>query len=188
MYDAGRTDHLIVDADAESVDGYYRIWINYTAAMPRRYLTSIRSSSMNGWKQIMTKYTPQVERWGLFEVSVTGPRDLNPFIDYPLKGVFVGKNEEKSAAGFYDGAGIYKVRFMPAFEGEYQFTIQADFLAAAETGTFIVTEAGMQNHGPVHVVNDCHLAYADGTAYYSIGTTCYVWELQSKVMRLSQRL
>ena len=28
------------------------------------------------------------------------------------------------------------------------------------------------------VANTYHMAYEDGTPYYSIGTTCYVWELQ----------
>lgn len=35
------------------------------------------------------------------------------------------------------------------------------------------------NHGPVRVAGTYHFAYEDGTPYYSIGTTCYVWELQS---------
>ena len=35
------------------------------------------------------------------------------------------------------------------------------------------------NHGPVRVSYTYHFAYEDGTPYYSLGTTCYVWELQS---------
>lgn len=31
----------------------------------------------------------------------------------------------------------------------------------------------------MRVANTYHMAYEDGTPYYSIGTTCYVWELQS---------
>jgi hypothetical protein len=34
------------------------------------------------------------------------------------------------------------------------------------------------NHGPVRVANTYHFAYADGTPYKQIGTTCYVWNLQ----------
>ena len=32
---------------------------------------------------------------------------------------------------------------------------------------------------PVRVADTWHFAYEDGTRYYSIGTTCYVWDLQS---------
>ncbi len=47
------------------------------------------------------------------------------------------------------------------------------------TGEFQVTPAGEGNHGSIRVANTYHFAYEDGTPYYSIGTTCYVWELQS---------
>ena len=44
---------------------------------------------------------------------------------------------------------------------------------------FIVTAPKENEHGPVRVANTYHMTYEDGTPYYSIGTTCYVWELQS---------
>ena len=34
------------------------------------------------------------------------------------------------------------------------------------------------NHGPVRVANTFHFAYADGTPYRQIGTTCYAWTHQ----------
>ena len=68
-----------------------------------------------------------VERWGMFEVSVPGKTDGNPFTDHTIRGVFSGKNETVEADGFYDGEGIYKVRFMPSFEGEYTFKISGTF-------------------------------------------------------------
>ena len=43
----------------------------------------------------------------------------------------------------------------------------------------MVTKPKKGAHGPVRVANTYHMAYEDGTPYYSIGTTCYVWELQS---------
>lgn len=91
---------------------------------------------------------------------------------------FRGKNETVEAEGFYDGEGRYVVRFMPSFEGEYQFEIQADFLEETERGSFRVLPAEAGNHGPVRVANTWHFACEDGTPYYPVGTTCYVWELQ----------
>lgn len=127
----------------------------------------------------MMEYQRLVERWDVLEVSCQGPSDQNPFIDYQIKGVFKHKNQTVETDGFYDGKGIYKVRFMPSFVGEYHFEITANFLSDKLEGAFNVTPAKEGNHGPVRVANMYHFAYEDGTPYYSIGTTCYVWNLQS---------
>ena len=120
----------------------------------------------------------QAERWGVFEVTVSGPKDGNPFTEREFTGVFKGENEEKKVFGFYDGDGVYKLRFMPSFEGEYTYETRGNFPGAETSGSFTVTPAGEHNHGPVHVINGCHFAYEDMTPYYSMGTTCYVWEHQ----------
>ena len=126
-------------------------------------------------------YLKEVERWCAYEVSVPGRADGNPFTDYSISGLFKGKNEEVAADGFYDGGGVYKVRFMPSFEGDYTFQISGTFSETGDeyTGGFTVTAAGENNHGPVRV-NGYHFAYEDGTPHYSVGTTCYVWALQAK--------
>lgn len=127
----------------------------------------------------MIEYQKKVERWDVLEISCQGPSDQNPFIDYHIKGIFKHKNEVIEADGFYDGEGTYKVRFMPSFVGGYTFEITANFLEGGLEGAFEVMPAKEGNHGPVRVANGCHFAYEDGTPYYSIGTTCYVWNLQS---------
>lgn len=120
-----------------------------------------------------------VEKWGIFEVWCQGKTDGNPFVDYEITGTFTGKSETVEVKGFYDGDGNYKVRFMPSFEGRYRFTVAGSFSEEAYEGEFTVTAPGEGNHGPVRAANTYHFAYEDGTPYYSIGTTCYVWELQS---------
>ena len=119
-----------------------------------------------------------VEKWGMYEVSLTGPADGNPFTEQSVTGVFTGKNETVEAAGFYDGEGVYKVRFMPSFEGEYTYETRGSFEGAASKGSFTVTPPGEGNHGPMRVVNQFHFAYEDTTPYYSVGTTCYAWAHQ----------
>lgn len=133
------------------------------------------------------KYNTQVEKWDVFEVEVKGKTDKNPFTDYQIQGVFTGKNETVTVDGFYDGNGIYKVRFMPSFEGDYKFQVTGSFSEENYAGNFKVTPASSENHGPVRVANTWHFAYEDGTPYYSIGTTCYVWDLQSDE-RIAQTL
>ena len=118
---------------------------------------------------------PQVEKWDFVEISLEGPRDGNPFTERCVKGVFTGKNERVKVDGFYDGEGVYKIRFMPSFEGEYTYETEGNFPGAETKGHFFVLPAGEGNHGPVRVVNGHHFAYEDGTPYYSVGTTCYVW-------------
>ena len=123
-------------------------------------------------------YAELVSKWGIQEITLNGPKEGNPFVAHWVRGTFTGRNETVTADGFYDGDGTYKVRFMPSFEGEYRFRVEADFLEEAAEGSFVVKEPEAGNHGPVRVVGTWHFAYEDGTPYYSIGTTCYVWELQ----------
>lgn len=120
----------------------------------------------------------QVERWDVLEVTLEGPKEGNPFVDQWVKGTFRGKNETVEAQGFYDGEGVYKVRFMPSFEGEYTYETTGSFPQAETSGSFTVTPAQGNNHGPVRVANGHHFTYEDATPYYSVGTTCYVWPHQ----------
>lgn len=124
-----------------------------------------------------------VERWGMFEVSLNGKTDGNPFTDYAVHGTFRHKNETVEADGFYDGDGIYRVRCMPSFTGSYTYEVSGSALEAPATGSFEVVSPGEGNRGPVRVANNYHFAYEDSTPYYSIGTTCYVWTHQNQQLR-----
>jgi len=124
-------------------------------------------------------YDKNIEKWGIFELKCSGPSDKNPFVDYWIQGTFYGQNECITTNGFYDGNGTYVVRFMPSFEGLYRFKLKSNFPLENDEGSFSVHVPSKNNHGPVRVHNTWHFAYEDGTPYYSIGTTCYVWELQS---------
>ena len=128
------------------------------------------------WKTGLT-YPERVERWSVFELAIDGPSDGNPFVEQTVRAVFTGPGETVSAQGFYDGNGVYRVRFMPSFEGAYRFTMTASFMETVG-GSFAVDAAGPGNHGVVRVANTWHFAYDDGTPYNSIGTTCYVWAWQ----------
>lgn len=131
----------------------------------------------------LCKYNETVEKWGIFEAEIPGRTDGNPFTDYTIQGTFLGKEEIKTVDGFYDGNGIYKVRFMPSFEGEYTFKIRGNFSEGSYSGKFMVVKPSENNHGMVRVSHTYHFAYEDGTPYYSIGTTCYVWELQTEELQ-----
>ncbi len=121
-----------------------------------------------------------VNRWGVFEATINGTPEGNPFIEQTFTGIFTSKDESVFVNGFYDGQGVYKIRFMPSYEGSYSFVLHASFTKQVISGTFIVDPAKENNHGPVHVQDTYHFAYADGTPYVSIGTTAYVWHLQDE--------
>ena len=134
---------------------------------------------MENFKEKMQKSGMDTcNRWGIYEVALDGPKEGNPFTEQRVTGTFHSINETVSCDGFYDGDGIYRIRFMPSFEGEYTYQIQTTFGKEYE-GYFTVIKPKENAHGPVRVANTYHMAYEDGTPYYSIGTTCYVWELQS---------
>lgn len=125
------------------------------------------------------RFPATCERWGLFEITLPGPRNGNPFTEMSVSAVFEGSSETVSVKGFYDGDGLYKIRFMPSFEGAYSFRIAASFPVSCPEGAFTATPAAEGNHGPVRVRSTFHFAYEDGAAYYPVGTTCYGWVLQN---------
>jgi hypothetical protein len=122
---------------------------------------------------------PSTERWGVFELILHGRTNGNPFLDVHFSATFSPDSANPSpteASGFYDGAGTYRLRFLPPTEGRWHYATHSTTPELnGKTGEFIVTKPSSSNHGPVHVTNTFHLAYADGTPYKQLGTTCYAW-------------
>ena len=118
-------------------------------------------------------------RWEPAEGVILGPEEENPFLTTSVSGILEGPLGKQELQGFYDGEGRYIVRFMPQMEGPHKLTVSADFLSGPMTANFVVGKAAEGNHGPVHVAKTHHFAYADGTPYISLGTTCYVWPWQT---------
>jgi hypothetical protein len=130
-----------------------------------------------------------VPQWGVYEVVLNGPTNGNPFLDVSFSAVFNNGSKSVEAAGFYDGDGIYRIRFMPDTPGRWQYETKANRGELTDkTGTITVTPPGKGNHGPVCVHNIYHFAYADGTPFVQIGTTIYNWldtpeELQEETLQ-----
>ncbi|MGV1761106.1 DUF5060 domain-containing protein [Rhizobium sp. A22-96] len=120
-----------------------------------------------------------VEKWGVFEAAFNGPSGGNPYLDVAFDAVFSQHSREVRVPGFYDGDGTYRVRFMPDNEGEWSFRTRSKTTELdGKTGSFVATAPSAGNHGPVHVRNKFHFAYADGKPFLSFGTTCYAWTHQ----------
>jgi hypothetical protein len=142
----------------------------------------------------MKAFAETVEQWGVFELALTASTDQddgNPFVDTWLRARFrnkehdpVSAGNEVAVSGFYDGEGIYRVRFIPALLGEWTFSTQSNRpeLDGIE-GSFTATAPSSDNHGVVRVHNTYHFRYEDGTDYYPFGTTCYAWVHQTESLQ-----
>jgi hypothetical protein len=125
----------------------------------------------------------QVEQWNIFEIELDGPQGGNPFVDVSLSAEFRFGHRTLQPEGFYDGNGVYRIRFMPDKEGQWTFRTRSNVSELdGLSGEFTCTPPAKGNHGPVYVHNQVHFAYADGTPFYSFGTTCYAWVHQGDAM------
>ena len=125
-----------------------------------------------------------VPQWEVFELSLPGPSQGNPFTDVHLTATFALGHRFTHVDGFYDGDGRYKVRFMPDAEGQWSFTTQSSAPAlSGKTGEFTCTAPLAGAHGPVGVRNGHHFGYADGAPFFPFGTTCYAWVHQSEELQ-----
>jgi Domain of unknown function (DUF5060)/Protein of unknown function (DUF4038)/Domain of unknown function (DUF5605) len=125
-----------------------------------------------------------VEQWGAFEAVFKGPAEGNPFVDVEFSATFQQDDKAVSVLGFYDGDGVYRVRFMPETTGEWTYVTHSNRPELdGQTGTLTVTAPSAGNHGPVRVRDLYHFAYADGTPYWEIGTTCYAWIHQPEALQ-----
>jgi len=115
-----------------------------------------------------------VEQWGIFEFRALGPAEGNPFVDVEFHTRFTFGHRTVETAGFYDGDGMYKVRFSPDTVGRWAFeTASNSKQLDGLTGAFECTVARAGNRGPVGTAHQFHFQHADGTPYFPFGTTCY---------------
>ncbi len=124
-----------------------------------------------------------IERWDTYEIELAGPADGNPFLDVELSATFEHDGKQQTVGGFYDGEGVYRIRFMPDSEGKWTYKTASNKSELADkSGEVEVVAPTGDNHGPVHVKDTFHFAYADGTPYRQLGTTCYAWTSQSEAL------
>lgn len=125
-----------------------------------------------------------VPRWEVFELSLPGPSNGNPFTDVHLSAIFSLGHRTVNIDGFYDGSGTYKIRFMPDTTGSWSYVTASNAPALDKRGGAFSCTAALPNvHGPVSVRNYYHFAYADGAPFFPFGTTSYAWIHQSEALQ-----
>ena len=131
----------------------------------------------------------EVEQWDVFEVVLNGPSSGTPYMDVELSAVFKNREESIQVPGFYDGNGIYRIRFSPHSQGDWTYQTESNITELSNNkGKFHCLPTSGKNHGPVKIVNTFYLQYADGTPYYAVGTTAYQWtsvkqKIQAKTLQ-----
>lgn len=116
------------------------------------------------------------ERWDTFELELKGPTTGNPYIDVEFEAEFSKGSKSVTVPGFYDGEGVFKIRFSPDEVGEWSYITKSGASDLnGQTGAFDCKEAVGDNHGPVKIVNTHYFEYADGEPVYLVGTTAYQW-------------
>lgn len=128
--------------------------------------------------------TPSAHRTA--EIVVAGPSHGNPFLDVQLAGRVAAPAGsaigDREILGFYDGDGVYRVRFLPDVPGTWVVTTTSN--ARSLDGINVAIEVGPaldSHHGPVRI-EGLGFRHADGTRFLPLGTTCYAWTHQGDLL------
>jgi len=125
----------------------------------------------------------RIEKWRVFELTLKGTSKGNPFTEIQVSAEFTNGNQQKIIQGFYDGNGIYKIRFMPQETGTWNWITSSNSKPLNnKKGSFECIAPTGNNHGPVVVKDTFYFVYSDGKPHYSFGTTCYAWVHQGDSM------
>ena len=110
-----------------------------------------------------------MQQYRIFELIFRDPSLKEMDACLPLRAVFTREGKQIQVKGFYDGEGIYKIRFLPLQPGLYRWEVSGLFSARGEE---ICLPAEEGDHGPVRA-QETHFVYADGHPYIPFGTTVY---------------
>lgn len=118
----------------------------------------------------------KVERWDYYEITLNGPAAENPYTDIHINATFHNGDSHMTVSGFYNGEGVYKIRFMPSETGIWSYQTESNVnVLHDKNGRFKCISAKDNVHGIVEVDKVTHFKYSDGTPYYPFGTTLYSW-------------
>ena len=116
------------------------------------------------------------------ELAYEGPSHGNPYLDVTFSATVMHAGTAVTWPGFYDGHGVWRVRFLPETPGAYEVTTTSN--ARSLDGIRSVVEVAPPvdgDHGPVRV-EGWGFRHADGTRAIPLGTTCYAWTHQGDAL------
>ena len=117
----------------------------------------------------------ETPRWEMHEFELRAASQArNPFVDANLVGEFTAPSgKTNTVEGFYDGDNKWRLRFAPTEEGDWRYRLRGEAVGIFQEGRLRCTHP--REHGLIrlHPENPCAFAYADGTAFFPMGDTCY---------------
>ena len=127
-----------------------------------------------------------VEKWGTFEVDLRGPVRRQPVSStWHSTPSSPSTSREVRVPGFYDGDGIYRVRFMPDTEGEWTFATRSK--TAALDGKIGAFQVRPRRRRAITARSGRATASTSpmptARRIFSFGTTCYAWTHQPLEMQ-----
>ena len=131
-----------------------------------------------------------IRPYSFFEWQGDAPADpaLNHFTDSYVRMSVVCDDAPADTlhiAGFYDGRGSMRARFMPERTGRYTYSIASSIPALDGLSGEFSVEGAPASRGPVRVDSRHTFAYAaDSTPYAPFGTTAYAWMHMTPELRL----
>jgi hypothetical protein len=130
------------------------------------------------------------------DFTFSAPAAGNPF-DVELSGEFTGPDGVRlRVPGFYDGAGVWKIRFAPTRQGEWSLRTASSLKALdgkIETGISCGPNRRAAVHGALRVdpAHPHHFVYEDGTRYFLLGYEAdWLWgaDMQDPQRKLMRRV
>jgi CubicO group peptidase (beta-lactamase class C family) len=137
-----------------------------------------------------------IEQYHLHDFSYTASAAGNPF-DVDLAGEFVGPYGVRlRVPGFYDGGGVWKIRFSPTRQGEWSMRTVSSLSALngkSESGIWCGPNHAAAIHGALRVdtAHPYHFIYEDGTRYFLLGYEAdWLWgaDMQDPERKLMRHL
>ena len=125
----------------------------------------------------LEKEEMNLKQYETFELRFPGEERTDRWADIDLTAAFTCEKKTKTVKGFYDGDGMYTIRFLPDQPGEYTWKVTG---AVNAEGTEICLPAD-KSHGIVNAV-DTHFEYADGNLFIPFGTTVYALASQDDAL------
>lgn len=116
-----------------------------------------------------------VPKWEVHEFSLTGNANVsNPFCNAALVGEFKSPSGRSIVLdGFHNGGDSWKLRFTPDEEGEWTYLLRGEGVSIFHRGRFHCTPPISRGPIRIHPDNPYAFAYADGSAFFPMGDTCY---------------
>lgn len=128
----------------------------------------------------------QIQQYHSHDFVFPAQANGNPF-DVELEGEFVGPDGVRlTVPGFYDGGGVWKIRFSPPRTGKWTLRTKSA-LAALHGKQDADIECVPNRHAAIHgglrvdAAHPYHFRYEDGTRYFLLGYECdWLWGIDMK--------